>query len=199
MNLTSITDKEEVIIKHFVDSIILLKYMDISGLRLLDLGSGAGFPGIPLKIMCEDSEFVLIDSLNKRVNFLNTLIDALDLSGINAVHGRAEDIAFDNEYRESCDVCLSRAVSNLSTLSEFCLPFVKPGGYFVAFKSDSSDMELSDSMNAVNLLGGHFDKVEKYFLPNTDIGRSLIFIDKVSPTDMKYPRRAGIPLKKPLK
>ena len=198
INLTSLTDKEDVFVKHFADSIAVLKYKDLSGKSLLDVGTGAGFPGVPLKIVCPDCKITLADSLNKRIKFLDVLISELDLSGSTAVHGRAEDLASDECYRERFDVVTSRAVANLSTLSEYCLPFVNINGTFVSYKSGMVDDELSCADKAIVTLGGKLSRVEKYSIPFTEYDRSLCFIDKISYTDRKYPRKAGIPLKKPL-
>lgn len=198
MNLTTITRKDEVASKHFADSIALLYYSDLTGRTLIDIGTGAGFPGIPIKIMCPDCDIVLVDSLKKRVGFLKDVIDELELSGISAVHGRAEDLAKDPKFRQSFDLVTSRAVSNLRTLSEYCLPFAKPGGTFVSYKSGNIDDELQNSNNAIECLGGSFNRSERFFIPTTDYERTIIFIDKVKDTPDKYPRKAGIPLKKPL-
>ena len=203
MNLTAITEKNEVIIKHFIDSIAIIPYLkklDLidSNKRIIDIGTGAGFPGIPLKIMLPDIEFTLLDSLNKRVGFLNEVIDNLDLSGIEAFHGRAEDYAVDKKYRENYDFCVSRAVANLSTLSEYCLPFVKTGGLFISYKAGDSEEEINNSKNAIKLLGGKINKVEEFILPETDVTRVFVLVNKLTNTDKKYPRKAGIPTKKPL-
>lgn len=198
MNLTTITRRDEVASKHFADSIAVLFYSDLSGSSLIDIGTGAGFPGIPIKIMCPDCKVVLIDSLQKRVLFLNDVIEELGLTGINAVHGRAEDLAKDPKFRQRFDIATSRAVSNLRTLSEYCLPFVKPGGTFVSYKSGNIDEELNESLNAIDRLGGSFNRSERFFIPSTDYERTLIYIDKIKDTPEKYPRKAGVPLKKPL-
>lgn len=203
MNLTTITEKNEVIIKHFIDSIAIIPYLkklDLidSNKRIIDIGTGAGFPGIPLKIMLPDIDFTLLDSLNKRVGFLKEVIDNLDLSGIEAIHGRAEDYAVDKKYREKYDFCVSRAVANLSTLSEYCIPFVKTGGLFISYKAGESEEEINNSKNAIKLLGGKINKVEEFILPETDATRVFVLINKLTSTDKKYPRKAGIPTKKPL-
>ena len=198
MNLTSITSKEDVIIKHFVDSLALLRYIDVSGKTVLDIGSGAGFPGIPIKIMVPDSKVVLLDSLNKRITFLEQVISDLKLDDISAVHDRAEIIAFDESFRGRFDIVTSRAVAGLRTLSEYCLPFVSVNGSFVSYKSGSVDDEVNESLNAIGMLGGSLNRIEKFFLPDTDVTRSLVFIDKVDITPDRYPRKAGVPLKKPL-
>jgi len=197
-NLTSITDKEDVIVKHFVDSTALLKYVDLSGCTLLDVGSGAGFPGIPLKIMCNSCSVVLLDSLNKRIGFLNEVIKDLGLSGINAVHGRAEDLARDQAYREKFDYVTSRAVASLSILSEYCLPFVRIGGQFISYKSGDVDTELIDSSHAFNILGGRIGNVYRFCIPGTEYERSFICAEKSTRTPDAYPRKAGMPSKKPL-
>ena len=200
MNLTAITEFEEVVIKHFLDSISCVKAVDFSKTgSMIDVGTGAGFPGIPLKIMFPDLSVCLLDSLQKRVTFLDGAIALLKLSDIHAVHFRAEEAARNPEYREKFDLCVSRAVSNLSTLSEYCLPFVKTGGFFISFKSGKIKEELENAGNAVHLLGGKIEKTETFFLPGTDIERTLVVIRKVRPTSGKYPRKAGTPLKEPLK
>ena len=198
INLTSLTEREDVFVKHFADSLAVLKYTDLSGRSLLDIGTGAGFPGVPLKIMCPECSITLADSLNKRIKFLDVLIGELDLQGISAVHGRAEDLAFDDRLREGFDVVTSRAVANLSTLSEYCLPFVNINGTFVSYKSGMVDEELSCAGNAIDTLGGKINRVEKYSIPFTEYDRSICFIDKIRSTDRKYPRKAGTPSKKPL-
>lgn len=198
MNLTSITELEEVIHKHFVDSIALLHYQDISDCSIIDVGTGAGFPGIPLKIMCPNSNVVLLDSLAKRVNFLNEVINVLSLDGIVAVHGRAEDFAHDKKYRAKFDYATSRAVANLATLSEYCLPFVKVDGCFVPYKSGNIDEEVTNANKAIRVLGGEVIDVKKYNLPYTDFDRSIIFINKLKDTPKQYPRKAGTPSKSPI-
>lgn len=199
MNLTGITEYEEVNEKHFVDSLSITKAIDMNCVdNLIDIGTGAGFPGIPLKIAFPHLKVVLLDSLNKRIKFLNTVIEELGLIDIETIHGRAEDFAKQGEYREQFDLCVSRAVANLSTLSEYCIPFVKKNGYFVSYKSGSSDEEIKQSEKAVNILGGEIIKVDKFLLPGTDMGRSLVNIKKLRNTPLKYPRKAGIPSKEPL-
>ncbi len=198
INLTSIIDKDEVIIKHFADSISLLRYMDIGSLSLLDVGTGGGFPGIPLKIMCPSCKVVLLESLNKRIMFLESVIKELGLEKISTVNGRAEDIAFDKLYRERFDVVVSRAVANLSTLSEYCIPFVKRDGSFISYKGGDIGTELDDAHYAITVLGGSLDRTEKFNIAGTDIERTLVYIRKVKDTEERYPRRAGVPSKKPL-
>jgi len=199
INLTAITDYNEVVVKHFIDSMSIVNIIDINGDNsLVDVGTGAGFPGIPLKICFPSLKVVLIDSLDKRVKFLNHVIEELGLKDIKAIHARAEEFGH-TKYRESFDFCVTRAVSNLSVISEYCLPLVKVGGYFIPYKSKEVENEISEYEMAIEELGGVIDDVAIFDLPDTDIMRSLILIFKDFETDKKYPRRNGIPTKKPLR
>lgn len=197
MNLTAITEFDEVMDKHFLDSVYLFRSIELKAdYKLIDIGTGAGFPGIPLKIVFPELKITLLDSLNKRVGFLNDVIDELNLNDIEAIHGRAEDIARNKTYRASYDIAVSRAVANLSTLSEYCLPFVKIGGKFVSYKSGDCADEVDNAKAAIHLLGGKINKIDEFSYSNNS--RSFIVIDKVMNTSNKYPRKAGLPSKKPL-
>lgn len=199
MNLTGITEYEDVVEKHFVDSLSIIKAIDLSGIHtVIDVGTGAGFPGIPLKIAFPHLRVVLLDSLNKRIKFLDEVISQLGLTEICTIHGRAEEYARKEEYREQFDLCVSRAVSNLSTLSEYCLLYIQVGGIFVPYKSGEIDDEVEQSKKAVRILGGNIKDVMKFELPGTDIHRSFVLIHKEQHTQKKYPRKAGIPAKEPL-
>ena len=199
MNLTAITEFDEVVEKHFLDSVSLTKQMDLhQPLKVLDLGTGAGFPGIPLKIVFPELEITLMDSLNKRVLFLQDVISSLQLEDIEAVHGRAEEAARNKKYRESFDLCVSRAVANISTLSEYCLPFVKIGGSFISYKSSTIEDELEDGKKGIAILGGKVKDVYKFTLPGSELQRSFVIIEREKKTPKAYPRKAGTPSKEPL-
>lgn len=199
MNLTAITEFDEVLDKHFLDSIALARYVDLTtSISLIDLGTGAGFPGMPLKIMFPNLKVTLADSLNKRIVFLDEVIGELGLTDIQTVHARAEDLAHNSDYRERYDYCVSRAVANLSSLSEYCLPFVRIGGTFISYKSGEIEEELAAAKKAIFLLGGQFDQVIPFQLEGTDLGRSFVLINKDKKTAKTYPRKSGMPTKKPL-
>lgn len=200
MNLTGITEFEEVITKHFLDSLAVVKVCDpASAGSVIDIGTGAGFPGLPLKIAFPHLEVVLLDSLNKRIKFLNEVILQLGLDGIRTIHGRAEDFARDQNYRESFDLCVSRAVANLSSLSEYCLPYTALGGRFISYKSGKIDEELAEAEKAIRVLGGETENVVKFNLADTDMERSFVVIEKKRHTPKAYPRKAGLPGKEPIR
>ena len=199
MNLTAIIEFDEVIKKHFVDSLSLIKAYDLKNhISLIDIGTGAGFPGVPLKIAFPELQVTLLDSLNKRVNFLQEVIEQLGLKNVEALHGRAEDFAKPNMVREKYDLCVSRAVSNLSTLSEYCLPYVKVGGSFISYKSEKVFEEMEQAEHAIKILGGKVEKQIGFTLPSSDIYRNLIVIRKCKSTPKQYPRKAGTAAKNPL-
>lgn len=199
MNLTGITEYEEVNEKHFVDSVAIVKALKMDEIHsVIDIGTGAGFPGIPLKIAFPHLHVVLLDSLKKRVNFLDTVIKELDLKDIKTLHGRAEDYAKKIEYREKFDLCVSRAVANLASLSEYCIPYIRVGGMFISYKSGNIDEELEQSKKAVNVLGGAVLDTVKFQLPGTEIGRAFVKIEKKKSTAKKFPRKAGLPTKEPI-
>lgn len=205
MNLTAITEFDDVCKLHFVDSVSAYKYFDFSekDYSLIDIGTGAGFPGIPLKIMFPQLNITLFDSLNKRLKFLDEVINALDLNetgSIKTLHGRAEDYAMAKmgSLRETFDIAVSRAVANMSTLSEYCLPYVKVGGSFIAYKSEKATDELTNAKNALHLLGGKLQTAEEFTLPNSEYSRTICIVSKKEATAKKYPRKAGTPSKQPL-
>ncbi len=202
MNLTAITEREDVILKHFIDSIALAGYYDFSNknIKVIDVGTGAGFPGIPLKIAFPDIDLTLYDSLNKRINFLNEVINTigLDKNTCVALHGRAEEGGRNKDMREKYDLVVSRAVANMAVLSEYCIPFVRQGGYFIPYKTGKVDEELESAKKAISILGGKIENTKKIVLPDSDIGRSFVFIKKIKPTPKTYPRKAGTANKQPL-
>ena len=216
MNLTAITDFDEVLKKHFIDSLSLIKAYSVNSkvdseisselyssssqidISIIDIGTGAGFPWIPLKIAFPKLKITLLDSLNKRINFLNTVIEELELEDIEAIHGRAEDFSKKGILREKFDLCVSRAVANLSTLSEYCLPYVKIGGKFISYKSEKITEEIASAKKAVSVLGGEIENQIEFMIPNSDIYRNLVVINKIKKTPDKYPRKAGIPAKSPI-
>ena len=197
INLTEITDENEIWLKHFVDSCTINKYID-SNSSIIDVGTGAGFPSLPLRIIRDDINLTLLDSLNKRIIFLQDVVSKLELNNIEFVHGRAEDIANDSKYREKYDVATARAVANLATLSEYCLPFVKTNGIFICMKAGNVEEEIENAKNAIKTLGGQIEKIENFTLPNSDIERTIIIIKKIKPTPILYPRKAGTPSKQPI-
>ena len=199
MNLTAITEFDDVLKKHFTDSLSLVKAFDLSGVHsVIDVGTGAGFPGLAIKIAFPELDVTLLDSLNKRIRFLDDVILRLGLTGVVTIHGRAEDLARSEKLREKFDVCVSRAVANLSTLSEYCLPFVRTGGVFVSYKSEKVSEELAAADRAISLLGGSMEKQVEFMLPDSDVFRNLVVVRKKRPVSSRYPRKAGLPVKEPL-
>ena len=198
INLTAIIEPNEIILKHFIDSLTI--YKDIPNKSsVVDVGTGAGFPGIPLEIFIPEIDVTLLDSLNKRINFLNEVIEQLELKNIVAVHGRTEDLGKDKKYREKFDISTSRAVANLSTLSEYLIPLVKGNGKIICMKASEAEEEIEQAKKAINVLGGTIKNVETFDLPQSDIGRTIITIEKTKKTPAKYPRKAGTPSKEPIK
>jgi len=199
INLTAITDYDEVMKKHFVDSLTLIKVFDVSKSKsVIDVGTGAGFPGLALKIAFPNLKVTLLDSLNKRIKFLDEVINQLGLTDIETIHGRAEDFAKQGKLREKFDLCVSRAVANLSSLSEYCIPFVKIGGEFISYKSEKIVEELESAIKAITILGGKYEKTNDFYLPQSDMYRNLVVIRKIKETPKKYPRKSGIPTKEPI-
>lgn len=200
VNLTAITEDEEIIKKHFIDCIKIFKSEEIKNCKnLIDVGTGAGFPGIPIAIMNDNINITLLDSLNKRINFLNIVIRELELKNVTTIHSRAEDGARKKELRENFDVATSRAVANMTVLSEFCLPFVKVGGSLVALKGPAIDEEMADSKNAIGTLGGKFKEIIELSIEGTELKHNLVVINKVKECPKTFPRKAGTITKKPLK
>ena len=197
INLTAIEEDKEIVLKHFIDSLSIMPYLNNDSVRLIDVGTGAGFPGIPLKICADNIEVTLLDSLEKRIKFLNEIISSLKLSGIRAVHSRAEDAGTDKTFREKYDICVARAVANLPVLLEYCLPFVKINGIFIAMKGSSTE-EFDKCEKALDILGGKIEKIDKLLLPDSNIERNVIVVRKFRQTPTKYPRKAGKPSKEPL-
>ena len=196
INLTAITEPNDIVLKHFVDSLTILKYIKEND-KLIDIGTGAGFPGIPLKIVKPEMNIYLVDSLNKRINFLNILIQRLSLNSINTIHSRIEDLGKDKKYREKFDVVTSRAVANFNILLEYMLPFLKIGGLCICMKGSNIE-ELEKSSKALEIMGGSIEKIEKLRLPKSDIKRNIIIVKKIKNTPAQYPRKAGIPSKNPI-
>lgn len=200
MNLTAITEYDEVMKKHFTDSISLAKVCDLTKkISIIDVGTGAGFPGLALKIAFPELEVTLLDSLNKRIQFLDAVINKLNLHGVETIHGRAEDFARPGKLREKYDLCVSRAVANLSTLSEYCIPFLRIGGLFIAYKTEKVLAETEAAGKAISILGGKMKEQIEFKLPNSDIYRNLVVIEKIKETPKKFPRKAGLPSKEPIK
>ena len=197
INLTAITDEEGILVKHFFDSCSISEFVDNNS-KIIDVGTGAGFPGLPLKIVNDTLNITLVDSLNKRINFLNEVKNKLGLKNVETVHGRAEDVGIDNKYREKYDFVVSRAVAELRILVEYLLPLVKVGGKVIAMKGPNIDEEVENAKKAVKLLGGEIERIESFRLGNTDNERTVIIIKKIKNTESKYPRKAGIPRKNPL-
>ncbi|MBV1757851.1 MAG: 16S rRNA (guanine(527)-N(7))-methyltransferase RsmG [Dethiosulfatibacter sp.] len=199
INITAITESMDIYIKHFIDSVVINQHItEKQPYSLIDVGTGGGFPGIPMKIMDETIQLTLLDSLNKRIAFLQTVVETLDLRDVKLIHGRAEDFGSNVDFREKYDVATSRAVAAINVLSEYCLPFVKVGGVFIALKGENVEDELKNGEKAVKLLGGEIENVIKYVIPGTDIGRSVVIIKKIAAIPDKYPRKAGTPSRKPL-
>lgn len=198
INLTAITNPEEIILKHFIDSLTINKYID-ENKCIVDVGTGAGFPGIPLKIYRPDIKVTLVDSLNKRINFLDNVISDLELDGIYTVHSRVEDFGKDNKYREKFDYVTARAVANLAVLSEYLIPISKVGGKCICMKGSNIEEELEGAIRAIDILGGKVCEVDNFNLPDSDFSRNIVVIDKIRVTPVKYPRKAGMPVKEPLK
>ena len=200
INLTAITEEYDVATKHFLDCMSIFDYVNFSGNeKIIDIGCGAGFPSVVMGITDRNLKITMLDSLNKRINFLNEVIQSLDLSNLTAVHSRAEDLGRGKNHREKYDFAVSRAVANLASLSELCLPFVRVGGYFVAFKGPNVSEEIENAENAIKLLGGKIEKVVNYEIPTTDLRHNLVFVKKISAVSARFPRKSPKPIKEPLK
>lgn len=200
INITSIEEDEDIYVKHFIDSLLILNEDNAAENKtIIDVGTGGGFPGLPLKIVNDNYRITLLDSLRKRIDFLAEVVKALNLKNVELIHGRAEDYGQNKKYRESYDICVSRAVAPLNVLSEYCIPFVKVGGYFAAYKSDNISQEISNSDNAIKKLGGKIKEIIEISIPGTDINRKIVIIEKIEKTNIRYPRKAGKPGKDPIK
>lgn len=197
INLTAITEPNNVILKHFIDSLTIAKYVK-DNTNLIDIGTGAGFPGIPISIINDKCDITLMDSLNKRIKFLDDVVQNININNVRTVHARAEELARNKNYREKYNYATSRAVASLNILLEYMLPFVKVNGYCICMKGTNVQEELQNSKNALNTLGGVIENIEKFELPNSDITRNIIIVKKIKSTTSKYPRRAGMPSKEPL-
>ena len=197
INLTAITEPNEVILKHFVDSLSIQQYIK-KDLKMIDVGTGAGFPGIPISILNSNTEIILLDSLNKRINFLNEVVNTLNLDNVKTIHSRVEDAGKEENHREIYDIATSRAVASLNVLLEYLLPLVKVGGKCICMKGSSVKEEIEEAKNAIKILGGEIEKIDEIILPDSDIKRNIIIIKKVKETPLKYPRKAGIPTKEPI-
>ena len=199
INLTAITEDREILLKHFADCVSLVPFINLNNKSVIDVGTGAGFPGIPVKIVSPSIKLTLLDSLNKRITFLSEVVSSLGLNDVSCVHSRAEDGGQNVEFREKFDVCVSRAVADLSILSEYCLPFIKTGGTFISLKGPDAKQEVINALKAIEVLGGEIENVEKIEIPFTDIVHTLVMIKKVRQTPMKYPRKSGKVSKNPIK
>lgn len=199
VNLTAITDEDDFIKKHFIDSILCVGFDEIKNAdTVIDVGTGAGFPGVPLALVFPDKQFLLIDSLGKRIKILYEILETLEISNVTLIHTRAEDLAHKKEYREKFDICFSRAVANLATLAEYCLPFVNIGGAFISYKGPDAGEELKEAGNAIKLLGGEAEDIRKINIEGFDLDHNIIIVKKKRNTPVKYPRKAGTPTKEPL-
>jgi len=199
VNLTAVTERDEFIKKHFIDSILCADFDELKNANtIIDVGTGAGFPGVPLALIFPEKQFLLIDSLNKRMKILEEMLSEIEVSNVSVLHTRAEDLAHKKEYRETFDICVSRAVANLAVLSEYCLPFINLGGFFISYKGPSALEELAQADKAIKLLGGEVKDIVKKELEDFDLDHNMVIIKKERHTPNKYPRKAGIPAKEPL-